>query len=99
MGNGQWSLSGPWLIKDEYIVPRNSGELDINFNAKDVFLVIEPETEAGGVIEILLDGKQIGTIEPTVSKLYQLVDLKKAGNHNLKLRVQGDLRLFAFTFG
>lgn len=97
--NGQWSLSGNWLIKDEYIVPKDSGELELNFNAQNVFLVIEPETETGGVIEILLDGKKIEEIKPDVSKLYQLVDLKKAGRHNLKLRVKGDLRLFAFTFG
>ncbi len=97
--NGQWSLSGAWLIRDEYIVPEESGELELNFSAKNVFLVIEPESETGGVIEILLDGKKIKEIKPTESKLYQLVDLKKAGRHNLKLRVKGDLRLFAFTFG
>ncbi|MGL1892259.1 MAG: redoxin domain-containing protein [Spirochaetaceae bacterium] len=99
LNNGQWSLTGNWLIKKEFIVPKNSGELELNFSAKNVFIVIEPESTSGGVIEVLLDGKRIHEIQPTVSKLYQLVDLKRAGSHNLKLRIKGDLRLFAFTFG
>ena len=97
--NAQWSLSGNWIITKEYIVPQNEGDLNINFNAKNVFIVVEPERDSTGTIEIQLDSKIIEVLNPDSSKLYKIIDLEEKGEHILKLKVKGKLRLFAFTFG
>ena len=104
--NGEWNLSGTWTITPQYIVPAASGVLQLGFDAKNVFLVIEP-AEAGGSIGVSVDGAPAmdtsdvrgGTLAPRESRMYQLVGLASAGTHVLKLSVKGKLRLFAFTFG
>ena len=55
-GNGEWNLRGKWTIKSQFVVPENEGVLELGFNAKNVFLVIEPE-ENGGKIDVSVDGK------------------------------------------
>jgi cytochrome c biogenesis protein CcdA/thiol-disulfide isomerase/thioredoxin len=105
-GNGEWSLTGKWTITGQYVVPQASGALELGFDAKNVFLVIEPE-QKGGTVEVRVDGQppadtedvKNGELSPTESRLYHLVALKKPGPHALRLEVRGRLRLFAFTFG
>ncbi len=80
--------------------------LQLGFNAKNVFLVIQPD-QAGGTIDVSVDGKPAGdtpdvrdgVLSPRESRMYQLVGLKQAGPHLLRLEVHGKVRLFAFTFG
>ncbi len=87
-------------------MPETTGVLELGFDARDVFLVIEPEG-AGGTIEVLVDGKpaadtadvRAGLLAPAGSRMYHLVRLASAGPHVLRLAVKGRLRLFAFTFG
>ena len=105
-GNGEWNLRGRWTIAGQFVVPERAGVLELGFNAKNVFLVIEPQ-EVGGRIEVRVDGKvsadtadvKGGRLETAESRLYQLVGLAKPGQHVLRLEVTGKLRLFAFTFG
>jgi cytochrome c biogenesis protein CcdA/thiol-disulfide isomerase/thioredoxin len=105
-GNGQWNLEGRWTITPQYIVPESSGTLQLGFRAKNVFLVIEPQT-AGGEIEVKVDGfpgadtddVKDGVLVPAESRMYHLVGLKRPGAHLLNLAVKGRIRLFAFTFG
>ena len=104
--NGMWTLDGKWAFTKEYVVNEESGVLELGFNAKNVFLVIEPVDDSS-VLEIEVDGSVSGNTVDVVdglvqldeSRLYQLVGLDKRGNHILKLKVTGKLRLFAFTFG
>jgi cytochrome c biogenesis protein CcdA/thiol-disulfide isomerase/thioredoxin len=104
--NGEWNLNGTWKMTGEYVVPAEGGTLELGFMARNVFLVIEPE-ESGGQIEVMVDDKRSldtpdvteGRLTAPASRLYQLVGLRRAGNHRLRLEVQGALRLFAFTFG
>jgi hypothetical protein len=104
--NGQWALSGRWTIAAEYVVPEASGSLQLGFDAKDVFLVIEPE-ERGAAITVTVDGVapadtadvRRGILVPSESRMYHLVGLPSAGAHVLTLAVTGRVRLFAFTFG
>jgi cytochrome c biogenesis protein CcdA/thiol-disulfide isomerase/thioredoxin len=105
-GNGEWSLSGVWTVSDQYVMPVSSGSLELGFQARNVFLVIEPQSP-GGSIGVRVDGKKPadtsdmkgGIVSPAESRLYQLVGLGEAGPHLLHLEVKGKLRLFAFTFG
>ncbi|TFG62736.1 MAG: cytochrome c biogenesis protein DipZ, partial [Spirochaetales bacterium] len=104
--NGNWTLDGTWTVTRDYIVPEDNGSLLLRFNAKNVYLVLEPE-EAGGSITVAMDGENIqntrdvvnGTLIPDKSRLYELIDLPKAGSHVLTLKINGRFRLFAFTFG
>ena len=105
-GNGEWGLGGTWTVSREYITPEGPGELSLGFDAKNVFLVVEPQDNTGR-IRVFVDGKPGGGTEdvtnglvvPEESRLYQLVELDKPGEHVLDLKVQGNVRLFAFTFG
>jgi cytochrome c biogenesis protein CcdA/thiol-disulfide isomerase/thioredoxin len=104
--NGEWNLSGTWTITPQYVVPAANGTLQLGFDAKNVFLVIEP-VDGSGRISVSVDGTPAadtpdvkgGLLAPTQSRMYQLVGLGSAGPHLLKLDVKGKLRLFAFTFG
>ncbi|MGA2480425.1 MAG: cytochrome c biogenesis protein DipZ [Spirochaetia bacterium] len=105
-GNGEWTLSGKWTITPQYIVPDSTGTLQLGFQAKNVFLVIEPQ-ERGATLAVSVDGKpaadtpdvKLGSLAPSESRMYQLVGQGAAGLHVLRLDVKGKLRLFAFTFG
>ncbi|HVO38457.1 MAG TPA: redoxin domain-containing protein, partial [Spirochaetia bacterium] len=105
-GNGEWNLTGRWTITPQYIVPESKGRLEFGFQAKNVFLVMEPQ-DRQGKINVTVDGKpaadtpdvKAGVLEPRESRMYQVVGLSKAGAHLLRLEVQGKVRLFAFTFG
>ena len=104
--NGEWNLTGKWTITPQYVVPQDSGTLQLGFNAKNVFLVIEPG-QLAGKIAVSVDGRpgddtadvRNGVLAPRESRMYQLVGLKQAGPHLLRLEVHGNVRLFAFTFG
>ena len=104
--NGMWNLTGKWTITPQYIVPKSSGSLELGFKARNVFLVIEPQS-SGGRIEVKVDGRPVvdtpdvknGVLQPNESRMYHLVELKQPGSHLLELEVKGKLRLFAFTFG
>ncbi|MGO8692341.1 MAG: cytochrome c biogenesis protein DipZ [Rectinemataceae bacterium] len=105
-GNGEWTLNGVWTIHKEYVQPASKGTLQFGFDAKDVYLVVEP-AEGGGSISASLDGSgkaegpdlSHGMLVPDVSRLYHIVALKSASSHVLTLDIKGNLRLFAFTFG
>jgi hypothetical protein len=104
--NGEWNLSGKWTITPQYVLPATSGTLQLGFNARNVYLVIEPETP-GASVSVFVDDRpgadtvdvKDGTLIPRESRMYQLVGLDAAGSHVLRLEVKGKLRLFAFTFG
>ncbi len=104
--NGEWNLTGTWTITPQYVLPASSGTLQLGFDSRNVFLVIEP-VDNGGSVSVFVDDKpgadtvdvKNGALEPRESRMYQLVGLNSAGPHLLRLEVKGRLRLFAFTFG
>jgi thiol-disulfide isomerase/thioredoxin len=103
---GEWNLQGKWTISGQYIMPQSTGELWLGFDAKDVYLVAEP-SNGGGSIDAYLDGAPTadtadfrgGIARPDASRLYHVVGLSQGGTHVLKLKVNGSVRLFSFTFG
>ena len=87
-------------------------ELDLNFLATQVYLVMESEAEEPARIAVYLDGKPLerkyytkdmderGHILVKEARKYDVVDLKKDyGRHLLTLRVPKGTSLYAFTFG
>jgi thiol-disulfide isomerase/thioredoxin len=104
--NAEWNLTGTWTITREYSVPETSGKLQLGFDARNVFLVIQPD-QKGASIGVFVDDRPAadtadvknGVLSPRESRMYQLVGLPSPGPHVLRLEVKGKLRLFAFTFG
>src|SRR5208337_1498654 len=104
--NGEWNLTGTWTITPQYVLPSTTGTLQLGFDSRNVFLVVEP-VDNGGRISVFVDNKpgtdtsdvKNGALAPRESRMYQLVGLSSAGSHLLRLEVKGRLRLFAFTFG
>jgi len=104
--NGQWTLEGSWAVTEHYIVNEGPGTLELIFNARDVFLVVEPVDEEVE-LRILSDGitpedtadLRKGKIKVEESRHYQLIGLESGNEHILRIEIDGKARLFAFTFG
>ena len=67
LSDNAWSLQGSWYVEPQYASANAAGILELNFDAKDVFMVIAPELEGAAgsaiaamgreAIRILVDGK------------------------------------------
>jgi thiol-disulfide isomerase/thioredoxin len=45
LSDNAWSLQGNWYVAPQFASPNAAGILELNFDAKDVFMVIAPESE------------------------------------------------------
>ena len=100
---GTWDVGG-----DAATAGRDAG-LELNFNARRVFLVMgSPDRPRR--LRVLLDGKPIedaiagpdvhrGSATVSEQRLYRLVDLPRVGRHVLTLEFQSGISGYAFTFG
>jgi len=95
----KYALGGKWTVTPEYAKSGEGAELAINFEAKEVFLVMRSEEEAK--VEVFLDDEDVAREEVVVStdKVYKLVELQNPGRHILKLKLGPGVEAFAFTFG
>ncbi len=99
---------GKWRITSEKAVS-DGGELELNFKAKRVYLVLSSPGHSRRV-GVELDGRPIearqagsdvhgGEVEVTGQRLYDLVDLPEVGRHRLVLDLEPGVEGYAFTFG
>ena len=102
-----FAFSGSWEVMSEYARPQKGASLSLNFDAKDVYLVMRPKN-GSGVIKVTIDGEaqffgtdgKDGAITIDTDKLYNLVHLTTPGRHILKIEFEDDnVEVFAFTFG
>lgn len=97
--NDYLSFEGNWVTAEEYSEAGNGAKLKLNFEAKDVFLVMNPVDEPA-TVKIILGGQEINEIIVASDSLYQLVKLPQPGKHTLELVFpDGGVRAYAFTFG
>jgi cytochrome c biogenesis protein CcdA/thiol-disulfide isomerase/thioredoxin len=105
----QFAYAGHWGITDEDATSGQGAEIDMEFNARRVFLVLGSPDQARHV-QVLLDGKPIpaklagedvhrGVATIQSQRLYRLVDLPAVGQHRLSLRFDPGISGYAFTFG
>lgn len=107
-----WALSGAWQINHQKIITTNNNEkIRLNFNAKNVYLVLGNQTNKPIKISVKLNGKPItaalsgadvikGQVTVTDHRLYSLVNLADAENALLELDVASPgLEAYVFTFG
>lgn len=107
-----FSYQGAWIIGEEYAMPEKGSKLILNFDAKNVFLVMRPkEKDVSGNISLKLNGKPVpktvqgedvieGAVQITKDKLYKLIRLEKAEKSLLEIEfLDNNIQVFAFTFG
>ena len=105
-----FSLGGEWTIDSENAISGNNAVLEYNFTASKVFLVLRPGFTNNAKIKIFLDNKPVdsssagqdvkdGAITVDQDRLYNLIQLKNAENHLLRLEFSPGIEAFAFTFG
>jgi len=94
--SGFYGLGGTWTTSDEAITAGAGAALDLNFQAKDVYLVLSGH----GTVTETLNGQPIGTVSvhgfPT---LYTLVRAASVQNGLLHLAFTPGVSAFDFTFG
>ena len=108
--NSHFAYEGEWQIGSEYAMPFEGSKLYLNFDAKEVFLVVRPKN-GGGSFKVLLNesvvteenkGSDIedGVVEVNSDQLYKLINIESPGRNELILEFLDDrLELYAFTFG
>jgi len=93
------SFLGKWHPSDEYTNPEAGAFLEMDFNAKDVYLVMRNKGQTAK-LKVFLDGTAYAEVAVTEDKLYQLIKLDTPGKHKLKLEFEDNqAELYAFTFG
>jgi len=105
----QFAYAGHWGISDEDARAGQGAEIDMEFNARRVYLVLGSPDQARHV-QVLLDGKPIpaklagadvrnGRATIQAQRLYRLVDLPAVSQHRLSLIFDPGVQGYAFTFG
>ena len=105
----QFAYAGSWGITDEDATARQGAEIDLQFDARRVFLVLGSPDRARR-IQVLLDGRPIpaklagadvqhGFATVQAQRLYRLVDLPAVAEHRLSLIFDPGISGYAFTFG
>jgi cytochrome c biogenesis protein CcdA/thiol-disulfide isomerase/thioredoxin len=105
-----FALSGTWRIGGQPATAIADAGIDVEFQAKHVYLVLSSEGERPRSVRVLLDGRPIAAaaagsdvhdarVTVRGQRLYTLVSLAHAGRHRLSLRLQPGVTGYAFTFG
>ncbi|MDQ3434766.1 MAG: cytochrome c biogenesis protein DipZ [Actinomycetota bacterium] len=105
-----FALTGEWRVDGESATSGEGASLDARFKARKVFLVMSSDGGRARDVQVLLDGEPVsaaragedvrgGTATVGAERLYRLVSLPRAGEHQLRLRFPPGVRGYAFTFG
>ncbi len=110
LGLNEFDYSGTWNIAEQPATAVSGAGIDMQFEAKNVYLVLSSAGESPREVQVLLDGKPIsardagadvhdGTVTVTGQRLYSLVSLPTDQEHRLSLRFAPGVSGYAFTFG
>lgn len=96
-----WALKGNWLVESEKSIAQESGaSLQLNFQARKVFLVMAPPAGQAVQVRVKLNGEAVKTITVDSDTLYDVVDQQAFKNGLLELTADSPgLEVYAFTFG
>jgi cytochrome c biogenesis protein CcdA/thiol-disulfide isomerase/thioredoxin len=105
-----FAFSGSWNIGEQPAEALAAAGIDVEFSAKDVYLVLSSPGERPLPVRVLLDGRPIsaaqagadvhsGVVTVTRQRLYTLVSLPHGERHRLSLRFAPGVTGYAFTFG
>lgn len=107
LGGNMVAYDGRWKVTKEYANPKKGSKLYLNFDAKEVFLVMRTDGIPAKIRVYVDDQMQYfgadvveGTVTVDSDTLYKLIKLPSPGRHILRLEFDDDnAQLFAFTFG
>jgi cytochrome c biogenesis protein CcdA/thiol-disulfide isomerase/thioredoxin len=105
-----FAFSGTWNIASQPAQAVSGAGIDLEFDAKDVYLVLSSQGERPLPVQVLLDGHPIpakddgadvhdGVVTVRRQRLYSLVSLTRDESHRLSLRFADGVTGYAFTFG
>jgi cytochrome c biogenesis protein CcdA/thiol-disulfide isomerase/thioredoxin len=105
-----FALSGSWNIQGQPALALANAGIDVEFQAKNVYLVLSSPQEHPLPVQVLLDGRPVspsdagadvhsGTVTVRKQRLYSLVSLARDERHRLSLRLAPGVSGYAFTFG
>jgi len=104
-----FAVSGEWTFNNEYArVEKSGAQLELHFNAKDVFLVLDSAGAGSVSVELLISDKknlsadldENNMIIIDEARLYHLVELDEFVEGRLLLTFNSPgLEAYAFTFG
>ncbi len=106
----QFVLSGRWQIAEQPATARAAAGIDVEFQARHVYLVLSSPHERPLPVQVLLDGRPIpaadagadvhrGVVTVRGQRLYSLVSLPRERRGHLSLRFAPGVSAYAFTFG
>ena len=106
----EFALSGTWNIAEQPATAVAGAGIDVEFEAKNVYLVLSSPGERPLPVQVLLDGHPIsaadagadvhhGVVTVRRQRLYSLVSLARNERHRLSLRFADGVSAYAFTFG
>ncbi len=105
-----FAFSGTWHTAAQPVTAVASAGIDVEFQAKNVYLVLSSAGNVPRQVQVLLDGHPIpaadagadvhnGVVTVKGERLYTLVSLPRNGRHRLSLRFAPGVTGYAFTFG
>jgi thiol-disulfide isomerase/thioredoxin len=89
---------GPWRRDPEAAEAGPGSRLRLAFHARRVYLVLGSPGRTRS-LDVILDGRPYRHLAIRAQRLYTLVELPRAGNHELELRPESGIQGYAFTFG
>jgi cytochrome c biogenesis protein CcdA/thiol-disulfide isomerase/thioredoxin len=95
---GYLTFIGPWHREPDDAEAGPGSRLRLKFRARRVFLVLGSPDRTRS-LDVVLDGKPYRHLLIRPQRLYTLVDLPRAGSHELELRPESGIHGYAFTFG
>ncbi|HEY4020043.1 MAG TPA: cytochrome c biogenesis protein DipZ, partial [Pseudonocardiaceae bacterium] len=91
-----FALSGAWTESPEMLTAGANAQLQLNYQANDVYLVLG----GTGTVTVDINGKQTQTIQVAgVPKLYTLASGQNAARATLTLTAGPGIQAYDFTFG
>lgn len=107
LGSNEVSFVGSWSVMEDYANPQKGAKLELNFEAKEVFLVMRTKGTPAKVkvyvddkVQYLGEDSVDGIVTVEADRLYKLVKLPIPGRHILRLEFEdSNVETFAFTFG
>ncbi len=106
----EFAFGGTWNISGQPAVAVANAAIDVEFQARNVYLVLSSPHESPRPVQVLLDGHPIssadagadvhdGVVTVRRQRLYSLVSLPSDRRGHLSLRLVPGVTGYAFTFG